>query len=192
MSPSKALAAIIHRCRLTSQILPDLAYLRNSLQLAYCGARACRLLATAQQNKIPSHTATKRQTSRRYERRGNADARRMVFTCKRFRPHSPVHVCAPGHLFSGPSLRPTIESAPEIRFYVFRRAGRTLLPSARRAFCLAGHIAAARFERQTQSLAPHQRRPTVTRCDELRGSDPLICDDLALHLLERRSSDYTP
>ena len=106
--------------------------------------------------------------------------------------HTLLYTYAHPVTFSGPSLRPTIESAPEIRFYVFRRAGRTLLPSARRAFCLSGHIAAARFERQTQSLAPRQRRPTVTRCDELRGPDPLICDDLALHLLERRSSDYTP
>ena len=85
--------------------------------------------------------------------------------------HTLLYTYAHPVTFSGPSLRPTIESAPEIRFYVFRRAGRTLLPSARRAFCLSGHIAAARFERQTQSLAPRQRRPTVTGPDGLGRAD---------------------
>ncbi len=98
-------------------------------------------------------------------------------SCANVSAHTLLYTYAHPVTFSGPSLRPTIESAPEIRFYVFRRAGRTLLPSARRAFSLSGHIAAggARFERQTQSLAPRQRRPTVTRCDELRAPDPLIC-----------------
>ena len=49
--------------------------------------------------------------------------------------HTLLYTYAHPVTFSGPSLRPTIESAPEIRFYVFRRAGRTLLLAERRDFC---------------------------------------------------------
>ena len=123
---------------------------------------------------------------------GTTQMRGEWSSCANVSAHTLLYTYAHPVTFSGPSLRPTIESAPEIRFYVFRRAGRTLLPSARRAFSLSGHIAAARFERQTQSLAPRQRRPTVTRCDELRGPDPLICDDLALHRSQRGGRQITP
>ena len=74
--------------------------------------------------------------------------------------HTLLYTYAHPVTFSGPSLRPTIESAPEIRFYVFRRAGRTLLPAERRRFYLQCWVS-----RQVQHVELNLGAANVRGCD---------------------------